>query len=1132
MTKLPLRLEGSEQWWFVAPIDWAAANGHTEVVKELLRMDPSLLHNLTSKKRMRRLEKLWDDQDAFSGAAIGRSKVVKDLLQDFHDYHHLPDNFGDNPRRFSQSKHFEHRLFQAGYGVWVLYIAAAAGDEGLFNQVIAMNPELINGDGEFSLSDLLYAAARGKNVRIFQQILSLSKRMKANQMNKISGEDRFGAEDEHFKSLTSTDYIDYVALNYNNRTTQSKALLAAARAGNVEMVRELLKDNSSHSTVLSFRDSNGTTSLHAASGRGHVEVVKLILELCPSSIYGQDGRGNTALHTAARRGCLKVVNELMQSDKDIIYTRNKNGETALHVGVVGGKQPLPKLIMKQGGQLEVVRQILACNNQRVPDYVNWKTNDGHTALHLSVMSAKIDNKLVSLLLQSPGIDVLDADKQGATALDLAQACREKFPAAEFRCNIVISLLNAAISSSVAAAAVGHASPSPGSAPISVDLADPLMCSFSHDIVITSDGGESRSSARQRFRRRSLSADWAMDFQNAIISKEETTHEIDINDEKEKESNILPDEYTLSRNLAVLRQTSIGIFETRKSLSVKTPSPMQCFSTLQSLFSSSSSRHKALPGDAHRSFISQGKKWKHFQKRVLAQNSSSPQSLRQQFSSTANVLFHPNSPMESTELRAEVASSIRVSPLASPTGSTDQPPHFSSPFHMKSWLQGTDFQNPKTGRTLSLNTWIKSKTMKKRLKQIASLAPLSFSSASETHSVHEDYNGDPYLRRRTSVRGGSTSDRHEVVVPLMEQDRLSAQSSSLSFRERSHPCFCLDNWCHDSGHGGEMQNRGQHKRIGVARAVHTSKIELPATNASADELTVKTQSNRLYRLPESSTDIDLKSISPKQSLNTSSQSSLSLKRPSHESDEALKSPVTNDRMGIPVTHACEPTSGTSPQMFSLKMRSRSSRSYTTLESLATMDHIGETTNDGHSQGLKTSDRRSGASSPITSPRLSASLSLSPWLSPSLRKARKQNEALPLTPTKKGKDRVDHKGKESSDVENPSRSMSLSPTTSPVSKADKSASSTPTDEAENPDQPKDPDENPEPTNGTDASIRDTQNDSSVNYSPAVAVTAECKSMTRQNSFSFCKCASCFQHCNAEEDQSVVDDEPRRGQTVYHT
>ncbi|KAI3770764.1 hypothetical protein L6452_01908 [Arctium lappa] len=39
-TYFPLRWESTnDQWWYASPIDWAAANGHYDLVRELLRLD-------------------------------------------------------------------------------------------------------------------------------------------------------------------------------------------------------------------------------------------------------------------------------------------------------------------------------------------------------------------------------------------------------------------------------------------------------------------------------------------------------------------------------------------------------------------------------------------------------------------------------------------------------------------------------------------------------------------------------------------------------------------------------------------------------------------------------------------------------------------------------------------------------------------------------------------------------------------------------------------------------------------------------------------------------------------------------------------------------------------------------------
>lgn len=73
----PLRWESTgDQWWFASPIDWAAANGHYDLVRELLRLDGNHLIQLTSLRRIRRLETVWDDEEQFDDVAKCRSQVT------------------------------------------------------------------------------------------------------------------------------------------------------------------------------------------------------------------------------------------------------------------------------------------------------------------------------------------------------------------------------------------------------------------------------------------------------------------------------------------------------------------------------------------------------------------------------------------------------------------------------------------------------------------------------------------------------------------------------------------------------------------------------------------------------------------------------------------------------------------------------------------------------------------------------------------------------------------------------------------------------------------------------------------------------------------------------------------------
>jgi len=126
----PLRWESTgDQWWYASPIDWAAANGHYDLVRELLYLDTNLLIKLTSLRRIRRLETVWDDDSQFVDAAKGRSFVARNLLLE------------------CDTKNRKNTLIRAGYGGWLLYSAASAGDVAFVKELLERDPLLVFGEG-------------------------------------------------------------------------------------------------------------------------------------------------------------------------------------------------------------------------------------------------------------------------------------------------------------------------------------------------------------------------------------------------------------------------------------------------------------------------------------------------------------------------------------------------------------------------------------------------------------------------------------------------------------------------------------------------------------------------------------------------------------------------------------------------------------------------------------------------------------------------------------------------------------------------------------------------------------------------------------------------------------------------
>lgn len=226
-SNFPLRWESTgDQWWFASPIDWAAANGHYDIVRELLHLDTNLLIKLTSLRRIRRLETVWDDEEQFDDVAKCRSEVAKKLLLQ------------------GETKKGHNSLIRAGYGGWLLYTAASAGDVEFVKQLLERDPLLVFGEGEYGVTDILYAAARSKNSQVFRLLFDSS----------------ISLENE----VSSTFRLEMM----------NRAVHAAARGGNVDMLRQIL---GTCSDVLVYRDAQGSTLLHSASARGQVQVCSILL---------------------------------------------------------------------------------------------------------------------------------------------------------------------------------------------------------------------------------------------------------------------------------------------------------------------------------------------------------------------------------------------------------------------------------------------------------------------------------------------------------------------------------------------------------------------------------------------------------------------------------------------------------------------------------------------------------------------------------------------------------------------------------------------------------------------------------------------------------------------------------------
>ncbi|KAL5232282.1 hypothetical protein ABZP36_031058 [Zizania latifolia] len=387
----PLRWESTgDQWWYATPIDWAAASGHYDVVRQLLHLDGNLLIKLTSLRRIRRLESVWDDDMRFADAARNRAAVARRLLHDC------------DPRATAGGR--PNRLIRAGYGGWLLYTAAAAGDAAFVRELLGRQPLLVFGEGEYGVTDILYAAARSMSSEVFRLLLNavLSPACSAGE----EGGDGAAATAEGLWSGGATIGGGLMF----RREMMNRAMHAAARGGNLEVLRELLQGCSDASA---YRDAQGSTILHAAAARGQLEVVKDLIASF-EIVNSIDEQGNTALHIAAFRGHLPVVKALITASHSLMSATNEVGDTFLHMALTGFRTPG---FRRLDCQMELMKQMIGGAIMDVSSIINTQNDDGRTVLHLAVIG-NVHSNLVELLMTAPSIELNVRDNNGMTPLDL------------------------------------------------------------------------------------------------------------------------------------------------------------------------------------------------------------------------------------------------------------------------------------------------------------------------------------------------------------------------------------------------------------------------------------------------------------------------------------------------------------------------------------------------------------------------------------------------------------------------------------------------------------------------------------------------------------------------------------------